>query len=130
MISEKTKLRAGKINHWCLEHSSDFFTNLIRDLKSLKALWNYLMLILFTWVCVYCVLFHATTSANTVIVTVGGLVGTIFAGYVWSSTAEKKAAKQFPAYQQKTERTQETSGGQVTQTTTDTQSPSVDDQNG
>jgi hypothetical protein len=51
-MNEKTKERVRRISAWCVEHSADFFTNLIRDLKSLKALWNYLMLSLFTWVCV------------------------------------------------------------------------------
>lgn len=97
-MSDKTKQRFQKINAWCVEQGADFFTNLVRDLKSMKALWNYLMLMLFTWVCVYSVLYHAETCANTVIMTVGGLVGTIFTGYIWASNAEKKAAQQFPAY--------------------------------
>lgn len=98
ILSDDTKLRAKKINEWCLSQGSDFATNFVRDLKSLKALWNYLMLMLFTWVCVWCVLYHAKECANTVIVTVGGLVGTIFTGYIWASNAEKRAAQSFPAY--------------------------------
>jgi hypothetical protein len=98
IISDKAKLRMQKINEWCLSHSSDFATNLARDLKSLKALWNYLILALYTWVCCYGVVFHPEACLNTVIVTTGGLVASIFTGYIFAANAEKRAAKTYPAY--------------------------------
>lgn len=97
-MSERTKERIAKIRGWCLFQTNDFFTNLMRDLKSLKSLWNYLILMLFTWVVVYLTINHAETCGNTIVMTVGGLVGTIFTGYIWAANAEKKAAARFPAY--------------------------------
>lgn len=89
---------------WAVIQGRDVLENLMRDLKSLKALWNYMFLALYTWVCCYCVLYHAETCANTVIMTTGGLVGTIFTGYIWASNKEKQATGKFPAYVESTPR--------------------------
>jgi len=97
-MSEKTKARIEKIRGWCLFQTNDFATNLMRDLKSIKALWNYLILILFFWVVIFCVLYHGETCGNTAIMTVGTVVTAVFTNYVWAANAEKKAAAQFPAY--------------------------------
>lgn len=97
-MSEKTKARLHKINFWCLEHSADFFTNLIRDMKSVKALFNYLFMALYTWVAYHLTRHHAETCGNTMIITTGGVVASIFTNYVWGTNAEKKAARKFPAY--------------------------------
>ena len=76
-MSEKTKARLAKINVWCIEHTADFAENFMRDMKSLKALFNYLFLLLFVWVVVWLVLYHADACGNTVVVTVGGVVTAI-----------------------------------------------------
>lgn len=97
-MSEKNRERLARAKAWCARESQDYIQNLVRDLKSLKSLWNYLILALYTWVCCYLVLFHAETCGTAVVYTTGGLVGTIFTGYILASNAEKKAANQFPAY--------------------------------
>lgn len=86
-----------KVREWCSTHSLDFVENLLRDFKSIRALWNYLFLALFTWVCVWCVLYHAETCANTVIVTVGGIVSWIFSNYVISTHMDKRLVNAIPA---------------------------------
>lgn len=119
-MSENTRQRINKIKGWCLFQGHDFFTNLMRDLKSVRALWNYLMLGLFFWVIAYLVVNHADTCGNTAIMTVGTVVTAIFTNYVWAANAEKKAARQFPAYSQTTQTTETTPTSQTTETTKDT----------
>ncbi len=97
-MSEKTKQRLAKISGWCVHESHDFFTNLMRDMKSVRALWNYLFLALYTWVCCYLVLYHADACGTSVVYTTGGIVTAVFTNYVWSGLAEKKASGQFPPY--------------------------------
>jgi len=99
-MSEKTRQRLAKISGWCVHEGHDFFTNLMRDLKSVRALWNYLFLALYTWVCCYLVLYHADSCGTAVVYTTGGIVTAVFTNYVWSGLAEKKASGQFPAYSQ------------------------------
>jgi hypothetical protein len=69
----------------------------MRDMRSLKALWNWLFMALFTWECIWALLYDAETCGTTVITCTATLVGAIFTNYVWSSYFEKKAAGKFPA---------------------------------
>jgi hypothetical protein len=64
--------------------------NILHDLKSLRALWNYIFLLIYLWVVAYLVLYHAETCGNTVVMTTGGLVGTIFTGYVFSTHMDRR----------------------------------------
>jgi hypothetical protein len=88
--------QAKQARIWLFSQIADFLENLMRDFKSIRALWNYLFLALFTWVCVWCVLYHAETCGNTVIVTVGGVVVSIFTNYVWSSHMDKRLTNTVP----------------------------------
>lgn len=67
---------------------SDFAQNLARDIKSLRALWNWLYLALYAWICVWAVLHHPE-SVNTAITVTGSVVSVIFTGYVLTKTYEK-----------------------------------------
>ncbi len=67
---------------------SDLAQNLIRDLKSLRALWNWIYMALYVWICVWTVLHHPDAIPTVVTVT-GGVVSVIFSGYVLSRTYEK-----------------------------------------
>lgn len=67
---------------------SDFAQNLARDIKSLRALWNWLYLALYAWICVWAVLYHPETISTAITVT-GGVVSVIFTGYVLTKTYEK-----------------------------------------
>lgn len=68
---------------------SDLVQNYIRDLKSLRAVWNWICGILFLWCCWYGMTHHPD-SANTIIITVGGVFTGMMTNYVWSSHLEKK----------------------------------------
>jgi len=76
---------------WFHKEFQESAENLMRDMRSMRALWNYLFLALYTWVVVWLVLKAPTTSGNTAIITTGGIVTAIFTNYVWSKVSEKKA---------------------------------------
>lgn len=82
--------KAKKALSWIGREGGEFADNLSRDMRSMRALWNIIYLALFAFLCVWAALYHAQNSLNTAIVTTGGLVGTIFTGYVWSKTVEKR----------------------------------------
>lgn len=67
---------------------SDVVQNLLRDFKSLRALWNWLYMALYAWMCVWTVLHHPD-SVSTAITVTGGVVSVIFTGYVLTKTYEK-----------------------------------------
>lgn len=67
---------------------SDLAQNLIRDFKSLRALWNALYLALYVFLCVWTALNHPEHLSTAISVT-GGVVSVIFSGYVLSKTYEK-----------------------------------------
>jgi hypothetical protein len=67
---------------------SDFAQNLARDIKSLRALWNWLYLGLYAWICIWAVLHHPETISTAITVT-GGVVSVIFTGYVTTKAYEK-----------------------------------------
>lgn len=67
---------------------SDLAQNIIRDLKSLRALWNWIYMALYVWICVWTVLHHPDAIPTVVTVT-GGVVSVIFSGYVMSRAYEK-----------------------------------------
>ena len=86
-----------KMNKWIVRQIGDWFDNFARDLRSLRALWNYLYLCLYMFLCVWAALYYGKESLNTAIVTTGGLVSAIFTGYVWSKTKEKAMEQQAAA---------------------------------
>ncbi|OGS08245.1 MAG: hypothetical protein A2270_10465 [Elusimicrobia bacterium RIFOXYA12_FULL_51_18] len=67
---------------------SDLAQNLMRDIKSLRTLWNWLYMALYAWICVWTVLYHPDAIPTVVTVT-GGVVSVIFTGYVLTKTYEK-----------------------------------------
>jgi len=67
---------------------SDLIQNILRDMKSLRALWNWLYMALYAWICVWTVLHHPD-AIPTVITVTGGVVSVIFSGYVLSRAYEK-----------------------------------------
>jgi len=67
---------------------SDFAQNLMRDLKSLRTLWNWLYMALYAWICIWTVLYHPD-AISTVVTITGGVVSVIFTGYVLTKTYEK-----------------------------------------
>lgn len=79
---------------------SDLAQNLIRDLKSLRALWNWIYMALYVWICVWTVLYHPS-AISTVVTVTGSVVSVIFTGYVLSTTYEKvkngNCKPQYPA---------------------------------
>lgn len=67
---------------------SDLAQNLMRDLKSMRALWNWIYMALYVWICVWAVLHHPDVIPTVITVT-GGVVSVIFSGYVLSRAYEK-----------------------------------------
>jgi len=67
---------------------SDLIQNLLRDLKSLRALWNGLYLALYVFLCIWTALHHPEHLATAITVT-GGVVSVIFTGYVLTKAYEK-----------------------------------------
>ncbi len=68
--------------------NNDFSRNLARDIKSLRALWNWIYMALYVWICVWTVLYHPNAIPTVVTVT-GSVVSVIFTGYVMSKSYEK-----------------------------------------
>lgn len=68
--------------------NSDFVRNLMRDIKSLRALWNWVYMALYVWICVWTVLYHPD-AITTVVTVTGGVVSVIFTGYVLTKTYER-----------------------------------------
>jgi len=75
---------------WAFSEGKDFSVNMVRDLKSLRALWNYIFLALYTWIIVWGVLYYPTVCINTAITVTGGVVSVIFTGYVFTKSSEKR----------------------------------------
>lgn len=67
--------------------------NFMRDMRSMRALFNYIFLLLYIFLCVWAALYHAKDSLNTAIAVTGGIVSSIFTVYVWSTTKEKMAKR-------------------------------------
>lgn len=99
-MSEQTKEKLKSLRTWCMREGQDYIQNLVRDLKSLRSIWCYVILALFVWVCCYAMLYYAKDLGTAVIYSTAGLAGTVFTGYVLGSNAEKRMANQFPAYTQ------------------------------
>mgnify|MGYP001438198966 CR=1 FL=1 len=68
---------------------TDFIQNIIRDLKSLRAVWNYFYLALYAFLCVWTA-FKNPEHLSTAITVTGGIVSVVFTGYVLSKAYEKK----------------------------------------
>ena len=67
---------------------SDIIQNILRDLKSLRAMWNWLYLALYVYLCIWVALHHPDHLGTALTVT-GGIVSVVFTGYVFSKTYEK-----------------------------------------
>ncbi|MBI4375088.1 MAG: hypothetical protein HY549_01435 [Elusimicrobia bacterium] len=68
---------------------SDFIQNFVRDLKSLRVIWAWIVMALFVWECIWAMLFHPETIP-TVVTTTGGLAGVVTTGYILSRSWDKK----------------------------------------
>ena len=82
--------QVSAILSWFHDEIHRFANNLMKDLRSLRALFNYVYLLLYVFLCVWGALYYAKDSLNTAIVTTGSIVSAIFAAYVWSTTKEKE----------------------------------------
>ena len=67
-----------------------FLSKVGQDFKSLRGLWCWIYLTFYPLLVIYCVT-HFPGSVNTAITVTGGVVGTIFSGYVISRSIEKSA---------------------------------------
>lgn len=75
---------------WGCTEANDTIRHLARDFRSMKALWNWLFLALYVWICVYLVLKYAAICGNTVVTATSAIVISIFTNYVWSNYMVKK----------------------------------------
>jgi hypothetical protein len=82
-----TTSKTGKIVTWAEKEGSDFIQNLIRDLKSLRAIFNWIYLFLYVWLIWYAAT-HYKESIPTAIVSTAGIVSVIFSGYIYSKKSE------------------------------------------
>lgn len=89
---EAIKKNFAKIVNWLHLNVVDFFENIARDVKSLRASFNYIYLCLYVWLIWYCVT-HYRESASTAITATAAIVSAIFSGYVLSKTFEKKTSE-------------------------------------
>ena len=78
---------------WLGDETIEFFQNLARDVRSLRSLLCWVYCFLYIWVAWYA-LTHYPSSANTVVMTTGGIVSAIFTGYVFTKSYEKVKAKE------------------------------------
>lgn len=86
------------------DYCSSFVAKVGSDFKSLRGLWCWIYLAFYPLLVIWCVS-HYPASINTAITVTGGLVGTIFSGYVisksWERNAEVKAAASGAVKEQK-----------------------------
>lgn len=75
---------------WAHREFRDFSNNLMRDMRSLRALFNYVYLFLYVFLCVWAALYYGKDHLGTAIMTTGTIVGTIFTVYVWGTNKEKE----------------------------------------
>ncbi|HET6456648.1 MAG TPA: hypothetical protein VFI02_19785 [Armatimonadota bacterium] len=75
---------------WCHKEFRESAENLMRDFRSLRALWNWIYLALYVFLCVWTALYYPA-ALPTAIITTGTIVGTIFTVYVASNSYEKVA---------------------------------------
>ena len=68
--------------------NNDFARNVARDMMSLRALWNWIYMALYVWICIWTVLYHPN-AISTVVTVTGSVVSVIFTGYVMSKSYEK-----------------------------------------
>ena len=81
LLQAATKALGGIVDN-------DFARNVARDMKSLRALWNWIYMALYVWICVWTVLYHPN-AISTVVTVTGSVVSVIFTGYVMSKSYEK-----------------------------------------
>jgi hypothetical protein len=92
-MRERMKYVYGELEgafNWCHREFRETADNLMRDMRSMRALFNYLYLFLYIFLCVWAAVNYAKDSLNTAIVTTGGIVSSIFMAYVWGTTKEKE----------------------------------------
>ena len=75
---------------WTHEQTRHSANNFMRDFRSLRALWNWVYLALYCFLCIWTALYYPQ-ALITAIITTGGIVGTIFTMYVYSTSQEKLA---------------------------------------
>ena len=73
--------------------------SIMRDLKSLKALWNYLFLSLYVFISVWLTLYHADACGNAVVYTTGGIVTAVFTNYCWAHHMDRRLDAENPTSQ-------------------------------
>ena len=60
----------------------------LADLSSMRAIWNWIVLVLFVWAAIYMILTNPMVH-GTVITVLGGVAAAIFTNYVFSTTWER-----------------------------------------
>lgn len=78
-----------KFLKWLVDEVMDFFQNMVRDIRSLRSLFNWIYLMLYVWL----VWYGATRYKEcipTAINATAAIVSAIFAGYVWSKSKDKE----------------------------------------
>lgn len=87
-------IKFDKVVDWAHKEFQDSATNFMRDMKSMQALWNWIYLALYVFLCVYVTIKGIVPAIKVAIATTGGLVGTIFTVYVWSKNQKNGKKKQ------------------------------------
>lgn len=90
LMHTHVKRFATNVGNFCYRETADIAANVSRDFKSMRALWNWLFLVLYGWVVIYLTRHQGAICGNTIVVTTGSIVTAIFTNYVWSSYMEKK----------------------------------------
>jgi len=75
---------------WFGKRSYSLIETFVKDLHSLRVVWNWVYLSLHVWTSIWLVLFYAEKCGNTVLTINGGLISVIFTGYVVTTYLEKK----------------------------------------
>jgi len=75
---------------WGQDQARETIENFMRDLRSLRALWNWIYMALYVFLCCWGAVNYAKETLTTAIVTTGGIVSWIFSNYIVSAYMDKK----------------------------------------
>ena len=92
---KSTEMALG-IMRWGQGQARDTIENFMRDLRSLRALWNWIYMALYVFLCCWGAVNYPKETLTTAIVTTGGIVSWIFSNYIVSAYMDKKLTGQVP----------------------------------
>ncbi len=81
------------IVNWFHREVQESANNIMRDFRSLRALWNWIYLALYVFLCIWAAVFYPKIALVTAIITTGTIVSVIFTVYVLSTHKEKMNGK-------------------------------------